>query len=344
MKKRPRVAIKDAYDIEEARKGCKAEGFQSRIAYAYMKSGCVVLSFSMSPPNPADDLRAEIALCHRWLTESKIKDVLLSWARFPKISDTPQVVRCVACSNGSGWSTWDEAEVARRLCNPRLGKGKGWYFIPVRGSNLDDAVSGNIWWIESKVPVQTRSWDFAQGVLLNAAQLHVQAEQIIEGFLEAHEKLDLVNFWNNASHLATLIRHAKNAALRQMEACVSFVVQSELRPQDEATASHVGFLMGRWQAQAEAIIANARAAKLAATAGAGKPRSEFWKWINSEAKFAGKGAKEVWPLLHCCNDPDHPGKKLMVKDNRLQRGNGDWLKLASFTASFKKRRGSIFQR
>lgn len=336
MKKRAHGAIKDAYDIEEARKGCKAEGFQSRIAYAYMKSGSVVLSFSNSPPNPADELQIEIALCRRWLAESHVKEVLLSWATFPKISDTPHVLRCVACSNGSGWSTWDEAEVSRRLCNPRLGKGKGWYFLPVSGSNLDDAVSGNIWWIESKVPVQTRSWNFAQGVLLNAAQLHVQAEQVVEGFLEAHEKIDVFKFWNNASQLATLIRHAKNAALRQMEACVTFVVQSELRPQDEATASHVAFLMGRWLTQAEAIIANERSAKLAATAGAGKPRSEFWKWINSEAKFAGKGAKEVWPLLHGCNDPDHRGKMLKLEGNRLQRGNGDWLKLASFTASFKK--------
>ena len=344
MKPRPHKAIKDAYDIQQARSECKAQGLQSRIAYAYMKSGFVVLSLLKSPPKPADDLQAEVALCHRWLAESNFRDALLSWASFPKISNTPRVVRCVASSNGSGWSTWDNSEVCRRLCSPSMGKGKGWSFIPVMDSDYAPAVTGNYKRFETHVPVHVRLWQIAQGVLLNAAQLHVQAEQIIEGFLEAYNKLDLADFCNDASQLATLICRAKNAALRQMEACLDHVFPDLPRLQDEAIASHVGYSMGRWVAQAEAIIANARAAKLAATAGAGKPRSEFWKWINSEAKFAGKGAKEVWPLLHRCNDPDHPGKKLMLKDNRLQRGNGDWLKLASFTATFKKRRGSIFQR
>ncbi len=336
MKNHPHATIKDAYDIKQARKKCQAKGFQTQAVYACMIDGCVQLIFAKTPPKSSDGLQSAVARCRQWLEDSPLKDVLLSQARFPITTTPPRFVRCVVWSNGSGWSICDEDTVCNKLRQPLKREGGKWPSDSIKGSIIDRTLISNGKKVYGNLPVADRSMMFAKGVLLKTSLLHVQAEQFIDGFLEAYQKVDH-QFWNNASQLARLIRNAKNLALRQMEDCLDLVVPEFPREQDEATASQQGFHMGSSLAQAEAIIANARSAKLAATAGAGKPRSKLWKWINSNASFAGKSAKEVWPLLHGCNDPDHPGTKLNLKENRLKRGNGDWLKITSFTATFKKR-------
>jgi len=328
-------SIKDAYDIKKARKDCQVKGFQAQGAYACMIDGCIQLIFAKTPPKSSDGLQSAVALCRQWLEGSNFKELLLRQARFPTISNPPRFVRCVVWSNGCGWNICDEDTVCNKLRQRPKHAGGNRQDNTIKGSIIDRSLIYNAISAYGNLPVADRVMMFAKSVLMKTALLHVQAEQIIDGFLEAYQKLDH-QFRNNATQLAILIRGAKNAALRQMEDSLDLATPELLREQDEATALQQGFHMGRWVAQAEAIIANARSARLAATAGAGKPPSKLWQWINSDAKFAGKSAKEVWPLLHGCNDPDHPGKKLKLQEKRLQRGNGDWLKITSFTATFKK--------
>ena len=338
LKPHRQKALKDAYDLKAALSECRRLGCQSKAAFAYMSEGRVRLVFSPSTQEVPDNGMDERSLYRQWLSESDFADFLLRRADSSKPSQTtpPRMVRCVACSYGGTWEVWEEIEVCRILCNPGMCRGKGWAFIPIEDTVCDPDRREGVWYAPGKTPVADRSMAFAQSVLHEAVRLFLQASQLVPGFRAAYESLDIDDEWKRATPIARLIRDSKRAALRQMEACLSLALPDGPRQQDEAIASRQGFLMGRWLAQAEAIIASERAAKLAAVVGAGKPRSKLWAWINSDARFTGKSAKEVWLLLNGHEDPDHPGKKLMLKDNRLQRGNGEWLKITSFTASFKK--------
>ena len=333
--------IPDAYEIKQTRAECKKRGLQSKEAMAYMSDGRVAFTFSEDGSARALDVES---LYQQWVRESEFGDFLLQHrgcSEPPKLP--PRFVRCVVCSQGDSWEVWEETEVCRLLINPGEQSGEGWAFIPIEKTILDPDRKDSVWHVEHNTPVADRSLHFSAGVLHEAARLYLQACQLVPGFLAAYEALDLSGTVSNASAVARLIRDCKKAALRHIEACV-FLASAGMRQQDEAIAARQGFLMGGWLAQAEAILTNARTSALAAALGAGKPQSKFWFWLNADPQFAGKSAKEVWSMLDGQTDPDHPKKKLKLTRDRLQRGDGSWLKATSFTASFKKRRGSIFQR
>lgn len=340
-KKRPQQAseVCAAYDIKDARAECKKRKLQTKEALAYMSEGRVVFTFS----EHARTLDVD-SLYQRWVRESEFGDHLLKRLGGSSNAKPPShYLRCLVCSQGDSWEVWEEMEVCRALCNPGLPSGEGWSFLPIENTIFDPDRRDSVWANASETLVADRCLGFADRVLHDAARLYLLAVQLVPGFQSAHETLDNADSWQpRATPLARLIRDSKQAALRLMEASLSLA--AKIRVQDEGIALRQGFVMGSWLAQAEAIITNAKAAALVAASGAGRPQSKFWEWVNSEPQFVGKSAKEVWPLLGEYDDPDHPGKKLVLKDGRVRRGNGEILREASFTARFKKRRGSIFQR
>lgn len=335
MKKRPLQAkIEDAYDLDEARKSCRLLGYEWRYAFAFMSGGRVKMTNSPS----SEILLVEAQLYEKWLQESSYPDLLLNRAISQKQSRSNQrLLRCLAYSLGDSWEIWNEVDVCRKLCNSRKLKSKGWAFIPIENTILDPDRKSTVWSSSSKLPAADRCMALGEELLRKTVQIYLQAEQLIPTFSMTFTSIEQEEGRSSeprTAHIARLILESKHAALRLIDA--SMALAAGARSPDEAIAFRQGFLMGTWLSQAEAIITNERSAKLASAVGGGKKPSKFWIWVNTSKHFAGKSAKEVWPLLHGSKDPDQPSRKLTVEDDLLKRGNGVQMTESSFRAKFRR--------
>lgn len=326
------------YDIMAARQECKERGVPSRVALAWMLGGRVQIILDKKSLKKANNRPSRDSVFRRWISESDLCVPENHNTSEPpaEVRSRHRYARCVATSHGESWHAWKEGEVSRFLINPpRTPPNRRWCIIPQEYTIFDPDKDPGVWLAQDETTIAERCIDFGKGVLLEAARVYCLATELIEDFELTFNSLDDPTFpWNRAAKPAQLLQDCKNAAVLMID---SIAYQGALkRNPDAATAVRQGFLMGLRVTQAEAIVSNIASTTSAAQLGTGRPQSKFWEWVNSDPRFAGKAAKEVWSLLHGHDDPDQPGRKIEVREHSLIRFTTPPLKFTSFLSRFKK--------
>lgn len=335
--------IPTAYNISSELLVCKKQGLKARRAVAWIEGGRVQVSLDEDfvRKRPARKSRQEIF--QKWLDESGLSFSAADQGQaVANAADKVRYIRCVAASNGDRWDAWKELDICRILINPPdTPLDRCVSVIPIEYTIFDPDKAADVWFAKNETGIHDRCLNFAIGLLNEIARVYCLAVELIEGFEVAFDALgdSRSRSRTQACKPADLIRNCKKAAINLIESVGLMDATLPKRFPEPAIALRQGFLVGRWLAQAEGIIANAREMKLALQQGvSGQHTIGFWSWLIEVHKttLEGKTAAEVFTWLDGKPDPDFKGQNLQIVDDKLRRGNGETIKLAAFMTAFSR--------
>lgn len=339
--------FRQAYDLKKERQECKRLGVQTRIIVAWMQEGEVLYSSVAQFKSQTLRQSKREAIFNQWLRESCVSSSDTNQLESAqKQLHLTQCVQCLLASSGGHWAVWKYQDVSRAILNPqgRHG-GRVRDFIPERFTIFDRDRAANVWQEKHDETVCERSIHFGKALLMEAARIYELSCLEIEYFEHVFNASDGDVANSKASQIASLLKDCVKA-IKMMFYAVSMLNYERKGRPDLAVALRQGFLIGRWLMQAEAIVANKEAMKMASHQGvSGQHPSAFWDWIISEPDFMNATAKSIFDALEGKRDPDYPGAVLTIIDgNKLRRGNGDYLKQSSFVTALSRNRKSAKNR
>ena len=215
---------------------------------------------------------------------------------------------------------------------------RGIQAVPLEGTIFDPDKAPLVWRTKDEMPMTDRCVLFGRKLLFEAARVYAMGVKFIEGFEGEFEEMSKYPHSVEGTLPVRLLLDAKN----RTSAMISNVKILELKPKqnpDAAVALRQGFLIGRWLAQAEAIISNSGFTKFASQqANSGQKTSKFLSWIIGlqDSCLKDLGTSQIFTWLHGKDDPECKGHKLIVEGDELKRGNGRTLKMATFQASLSR--------
>lgn len=336
-----RSALPHAYDLDIEQRKCKQRQIPCKQAFAWMEGGRVQVSVFASNSDKVDSRSKRDAMFQHWVEESGLlgSAELEPETRIDEGRQVPEYVRCLAVSNGDAWHCWRSIDVGTVLTiPPGTPSERRFQVIPLEGTIFDPDKATLIWQTKDEMPVADRCVLFGRKLLFEAARIYAMGVKFIEGFEGEFAEMSKYPHSVEGSLPVRLLLDAKNRTL----AMISNVRILELKPRrnpDAAVALRQGFLIGRWLAQAEAIISNAGFTKFAAQqAHSGQKTSKLLSWIISlqDSHLKGKTTSQIFTWLHGKDDPDFKGHKFIVEDDELKRGNGRTVKMATFQASLSR--------
>lgn len=336
-------AIPTAYDISSELLVCKKQGLKARRAVAWIEGGRVQVSLDEDFFRKRPERKSREEIFQKWLDESDLSCFAADQGQSAgNAADKVRYIRCVAASNGDRWDAWKELDIYRILVNPQdTPLDRCVSLIPIEYTIFDPDKAADVWFAKNETGIHARCLNFAVGLLNEIARVYCLAIELIEGFEEAFDALGHgpSRPWTQVSKPADLIRDCKKAAINLIESVGFMHATWPKRLPDPAIALRQGFLVGRWLAQAEGIIANVREMKLALQQGvSGQHTMGFWNWLIEVHKTTlnGKTAAEVFTWLDGKPDPDFKGQNLQILDDKLRRGNGETIKLTAFMTAFSR--------
>ncbi len=335
------MALPHAYDLDVEQRTCHQLQVPCKQAVAWME-GCRVQLSVFSCNSDKVDLRSKRdAMFQHWVEESGLlgNAELKTETPIDANRQVPEYVRCLAVSNGEAWHCWRSLDVGTVLTfPPGTPPGRRIQIVPSEGTIFDPDKAPLVWRTKDEMPLADRCVLFGRKLLFEAARVYAMGVKFIEGFEGEFEEMSKYPHSVEGTLPVRLLLDAKNRTL----AMISNVKLLEFRRKkdpDAAIALRQGFLIGRWLAQAEAIISNAGFTKFAAQqANSGQKTSKFLSWIIGlqDSCLKDKSTAEIFTWLHGKDDPEFKGPKLIVKDDKLKRGNGRTLKMATFQASLSR--------
>lgn len=335
------AAFPPAYDLDTEQRKCHELQVPCKQAVAWMEGGLVNISVLTSKSDKVGLRSKRDAMFQRWVKESG----LLSNAELETEPPTdakrlvPEYVRCLAVSKGQAWHCWRSRDVGAVLTfPPDTPPGRRIQAIPLEGTIFDPDKAPLVWRTEHEMPMVDRCVLFGRKLLFEAARVYAMGVKFIEGFEGEFEEMSKYPHSVEGTLPVRLILDAKN----RTSAMISNVKILELgnkQDPDAAVALRQGFLIGRWLAQAEAIISNSGFTKFAAQqAQSGQKTSKFLSWIIGlqDSCLKDMTTAEIFTWLHGKQDPEFKRRKLIVKDTNLVRGNGRTTKMATFQAALSR--------
>ncbi len=338
------AAFPPAYDLDIEQRTCHQLKVPCKQAVAWMEGGRVQISVYASNSDKVDLRSKRDAIFQRWVKESGLLGNAELETETPIDANrlVPEYVRCLAASNGEAWHCWRSVDVGTALTiPPGTPPARRFQIIPLELSIFDPDKAPLVWRTKDDMPVAERCVLFGRQLLFEAARVYAMGLKFIEGFENEFE--EMTKYPHSVAGTMP-VRHLLNAKNRIL-AMVSNVLLLEYTPNrepDGAIAMRQGFLIGRWLAQAEAIISNAGFTKFASQqANTGQKTSKFLGWIIGlqDSCLKDLSTSQIFTWLHGKDDPEFKGHKLIVKDDGLKRGNGRTLKLATFQASLSRAKG-----
>lgn len=342
-KKHPEIAA--AYDISKERRECRKQGKQTKEGVVWIEHGRLkAVPFSHfqnqnTPPSKAAEM------FERWLDGVGLKPSSKSRSKKPRLLPAPSAKyrRCVLVSSGSSWNVWKYQEVLKDFAE----KGKRnadrlAYVIPPEFIIDSPDLAPNVWQASQEKPVTERCLDFARFLLWEAAELYESGCVYLDDFEETYAlwkgapPMELSTTERLANDVSGLIKRSVDKIKRMLYVFTTFGMRK--RVPDAAVALSEGWLVGKWLAEARAILTNAESLRMASNQGTqARTTTEFWDQLVKAPENQGKRAKELWEGLRDKTDPDYPAKKLSIdKENRLVRGDGSQIKFESFSAQLSR--------
>lgn len=335
------MALPHAYDLGVEQRTCQKLQIPCKQAVAWMEGGRVQVSVYASNSDEVHLRSKRDAMFQRWFAESELLGNAEVETETPIDSNrqVPEYVRCLAVSNGEAWHCWRSGDVSTVLTiPPGTPPGRRFEIFPLEGSIFDPDKAPLVWRTKEEMPVTARCVLFGRKLLFETARVYAMGVKFIDGFESEFEEMSKYPHSVEGTLPVRLLIDAKNRTLA-MISNVSLLGWERKMKIDSAVALRQGFLIGRWLAQAEAIISNVGYTKFAAQqATSGQHTSKFLRWIIGlqDSCLKGRSASQIFTWLHGKADPDFKGRKLIVKDDQLIRGNGRTSSMAAFQTSLSR--------
>ncbi|MFC5455992.1 hypothetical protein [Prosthecobacter fluviatilis] len=330
-----------AYDLDTEQRRCRQLQVPCKRAVAWMEGGRVHISVLKSKSDKVNLRSKRDAMFLRWVKESGLLDNAELETESPIKANQliPEYVRCLAVSNGEAWHCWRPSEVGAVLTfSQETPPGRRFQIIPLENTIFDPDKAPLVWRTKDETPLADRCVLFGRKLLFEAARVYATGVKFIEGFEGEFEEMSKYPHSVEGTLPVRLLIDSKN----RIFAMISNIALLKYRPNlelDLEVALRQGFLIGRWLAQAEAIISSSGFTKFAAQqANSGQKTSLFLRWIIDlqDSCLKGLTASQIFSWLDGKDDPEFKGHKLIVKDDELQRGNGRIMKMATFQASLSR--------
>lgn len=326
--------IRSAYDLKKERQLIQQLNSQSKNAIAWLEGERIEYCLTSKFKRHGGNSSRKFEIYRHWIADSCVTDGLakLSSNRSKKSKPLSGYVQCLLSSSGSSWSVWKYNKVSLAILNSARQRDKLIHsIIPIEHTIFDPDKAANVWHQDQEEPAQDRLIEFGKSLIMDAARIYALGETLIEDFEPLAATFNPMLKTTNHMQAAVLIKDSVKATKSMLhEAAKAKYLDKENI--DPAIAMRQGFLIGRWLNEAEAIISNQTALKVAAYQGnVGQQISIFWQWILGDAQFNGISPKEIFGRLHGAPDPENPSKSMVIiNDNTLQRHDGSLLKVSSF--------------
>lgn len=332
--------IPSAYDLKKERQLITKLNCQSKTAIAWMEGERIEYRLTSKFTRQGRDSSRKFEIYLEWIADSCVAEgrSKLNSNRSKKKKPLSDYVQCLVSSSGSGWSVWKYTQVSKAILNSARQRDKlisG--IIPIEHTIFDPDKAANAWHQDQEKPAQDRLIEFGKSLIMDAARIYALGETLIEDFEPLAATFNPMLKTTNHMQAAVLIKNSVRAAQSMLyeAAKAKYTGKENIDP---AIAMRQGYLIGRWLNEAESIISNQTAMKVAAYQGnSGQRISKFWQWIFENPQFNSMPPKEIFGKLEGMPDTENPKKSIVIKDyNKLQRHDGSLLKESSFISGFSR--------